>query len=157
MQNNPTKIIVHHSADITQTDQLAKINEYHKERDFPVSSLGYYVGYHYLINHAGQLTQTRKIEDEGAHCIGLNFDSIGICMEGNFDIELPTDAQKATLGNLLVELCAQFNFDVTDIFPHRCFRNTSCYGNLLSPDWARILFLDYKDKNNEKIPMCSQN
>ena len=112
MQNNPTKIIVHHSADITPTDQLNKINEYHKSRDFPLSSKGYYVGYHFLINHEGQLTQTRDFYDEGAHTRGLNFESLGICLEGNFSEELPTEAQKETLGRLLLDLSKMFGFDV---------------------------------------------
>lgn len=154
MQNNPTKIIVHHSADATFADQLEKINEYHKSRDFPVSSLGYYVGYHFIINHEGVLTQTRKIEDEGAHTKGLNFDSIGICLEGNFSEELPTEAQKATLGKLLLQLCELHGFDVTDIYPHRAFGNTSCYGDKLSANWAGLLYLEYKAESIKTQISC---
>lgn len=151
MQNNPTKLIVHHSADSTATDQLHKINEWHKFREFPLSSLGYYVGYHYLINHEGKLTQTRAHTDVGAHCRGLNYDSIGICLEGNFDTELPTEAQKKTFGELLAKLCAEWRFDVSDIYPHRAFGQTSCYGEKLSANWAQLIYLDYKDKTQ---PLC---
>ncbi|MHB1316362.1 MAG: peptidoglycan recognition protein family protein [Minisyncoccota bacterium] len=154
MNNIPTKIIVHHSADSTPTDQLAKINEYHKNRDFPQSSLGYYVGYHFLINHAGVLTQTRKLEDEGAHTKGLNFDSIGICLEGNFSEELPTEAQKETLGKLFLQLCELYKFDVTDIYPHRAFGNTSCYGDKLFDNWAGLLYLEYKAESIKKQISC---
>lgn len=154
MKNTPKKIIVHHSGDADRADQFAKINEYHKSLEFPQSSLGYYIGYHYLINREGTLTQCRDESDEGAHCKGLNFASIGVCLEGNFNIEQPTEAQKKSLGNLLVELCEKYFLDVMDIYPHRAFRNTDCYGNSLDNNWARILYLDYKDKDLRKKETC---
>lgn len=154
MQNTPKKIIVHHSGDATKEDQFAKINDYHKSREFPISTLGFYVGYHYLINHEGELTKCREESDEGAHTRGLNFQSIGVCLEGNFNMEQPTQAQKETLGKLLVELCERYFLDVMDIYPHRAFGNTDCYGNTLDNNWARILYLDYKDKVIKEIDQC---
>lgn len=157
MQNNPTKIIIHHSADQSKGDQFAKINEYHRSLGFPISSLGFFVGYTYLINREGKVTKCRNHEDEQAHTKGLNFDSLGICLEGNFNLEMPTDAQKDALGRLLVELCDEEHYDVTDIYPHRAFRNTDCYGNNLDNNWARVLYLDYKVRDKKDTPTCSAN
>ena len=35
------------------------VNEYHRGRDFPQSSLGYFVGYHYLIERDGRVSMPR--------------------------------------------------------------------------------------------------
>jgi N-acetylmuramoyl-L-alanine amidase len=155
MKNIPTKLIVHHSAITRHADQLAEINQYHKSKEFPISSFGFYVGYHYLINHAGVITHTRADDEEGAHSKGINFESIGICLEGNFDEELPTEEQKSSLGKLLVGLCQKYKLDVTDIYPHRAFRDTACYGKKLDDSWARVLYLDYKPNNQTFTVTCT--
>lgn len=155
MKNIPTKLIVHHSAYAQYTDQLASINEWHRQREFPKSSLGFFVGYHYVINHEGKVTQTRKDDEEGAHSKGINFESIGICLEGNFDEELPTEEQKTSLGKLLVELCQKYKLDVTDIYPHRAFRDTECYGKKLDDNWVRVLYLDHKPNNQTFTISCT--
>ncbi|MBZ4369940.1 N-acetylmuramoyl-L-alanine amidase, partial [Mycobacterium tuberculosis] len=77
------------------------IDLWHKERGFPVSSLGFYVGYHYVIEKSGNLLTARRESEIGAHTIGQNESSIGICLVGNFDVETPTQQQIATLGDML--------------------------------------------------------
>lgn len=114
-----------------------------------------YVGYHYLISHAGIVVKCRMDDDEGAHSKGINFESIGICLEGNFDEELPTEEQKSSLGKLLVELCQKYKLDVTDIYPHRAFRDTGCYGSKLDDSWARVLYLDYKPSDKKFTLTCT--
>ena len=157
MKNTHTKILVHHSADASTADQVNKIDDWHKHREFPLSSLGFYVGYHYVINHEGKVTQTRRDDEEGAHCRGMNFESIGICLEGNFENSEPTQAQKMALGSLLARLCATYNLNVTDIYPHRAFGTTSCYGGNLDDNFARVLFLDYKVHDLTKTPSCESS
>lgn len=141
MKNNPNKIIVHHSADSFTGDQLAKINEYHKGKNFPISSFGYYVGYHYLINRKGITTKTRAHDDEGAHCIGENTSSIGICIEGNFDTSAPSQEQIDSLQELLLKLSDELGISWEQVYSHRHFRNTSCYGSRLDNNWGKRVFL----------------
>ena len=140
MNNVPDKIIVHHSAFDQDADQLMQINQWHKDRDFPLSQRGFYVGYHYVINHDGQITQTRELDEVGAHTRGFNFESIGICLEGDFTKKAPSDAQKASLGELLLMLVNRLKVDPSDIKPHRTFGNTSCYGDFLSDSWAQDIY-----------------
>lgn len=139
--NIPKYIIVHHSAAITPNPQVSDINEWHKIRNFPISSLGYYVGYHYVIEKNGDLIQTRLDAEEGAHTIGQNTTSIGICLVGDFDVELPTDEQTATLGHLLLVLCDTYQLSMLRIQPHRQFANKSCYGKQLDSAWAQRVYL----------------
>lgn len=154
-QNNPNKVIVHHSADSEPGHQLDKINQWHKERGFNLSSLSYYVGYHFLIEKDGTVTQTRNTDEMGCHCIGENFSSIGICLAGNFDIELPTPEQEVALGGLLETLCAEFHIDSTMIFPHRNFSLTDCYGKQLKPSWAMDIYLAHIGEITNQQQPCA--
>lgn len=142
----PKYIIVHHTGG-TDAQPLADSSNYtvaqcdadHKVRFNMKSSLGFYVGYTYFIDKAGVVTQTRKDTEEGAHTKGYNSNSIGICLAGNFDATMPTDAQIKSLTILLQEKMKQYAISVTNIVPHRTFANKTCYGNKLPNDWAQKL------------------
>jgi hypothetical protein len=68
----------------------------------------------------------------------MNFKSIGVCLTGNFDIELPTRAQTNTLTKFLKDKSKQYK--IKSIRPHRYYATyKSCYGNKLGNDWASNL------------------
>lgn len=144
--NTPAYIIVHHSGG-TDANPLADSSGYtveqcnndHKVRFNMKSSLGWYVGYHYFIDKAGVVTQCRAHTDEGAHTIGYNSKSIGICLAGNFDATLPTKAQIDSLRALLEQLAGKYQVKLENIVPHRKFAKKTCYGRLLADDWAQKL------------------
>jgi hypothetical protein len=150
----PKYIIVHHS--ITPRDlniELTQrsINTTHKNRGFPKSSLGFYVGYTYMIFGDGTVRQYRQDNEAGAHCreANMNFQSIGICVIGDFDRDpLPSEAQKTALGRLMREKMSQHSIPVENVYPHRRYAPyKSCYGGKLSNTWARDLILnDYSMK-----------
>lgn len=142
--NVPNKIIVHHTASGGTYPQFKAVNEYHKTRNFEISSLGFYVGYHWFIEKDGKLIRARNDADKGQHTSGENLTSIGICLAGNFDFEYPTHAQVAALTNLIDTIMEQHNISLRAIYPHRNFANKSCYGKNLSDDWARVLYIQYK-------------
>lgn len=144
MANTPNKIIVHHSAAAKPTPQFEAINKWHKERGFLISSLGYYVGYHYVIEKDGTVRKAKEEHEEGCHTIGQNLSSIGVCLAGNFDIEAPTKEQVAALGPLLSGLCTRYDIVAWQILPHRRFTNKSCYGSKLKDQWAALAYLDYE-------------
>src|SRR3990167_8647940 len=91
------RIIWHHSADPARDRQREKINLYHKHRGFPVSSLGFYGGYHFLIEHDGFVHQYRKCDEQGYHDADENGDSIGICLAGNLNLRKPPNEQAASM------------------------------------------------------------
>lgn len=146
--NRPKYLIVHHTGG-TNADPLADtshhtfemVNEYHRQLWNFRSSLGHYIGYHYFIEKNGKVTQGRADYDDGAHCIGKNTTSIGICMAGNFDRpgSLPTKEQTDSLKRILLTLKNTYSIRDADIVPHRKFANKTCYGNNLADDWARRL------------------
>ncbi len=139
-------IVVHHSAVSvkTQPSQFNPINRYHKQKWEFISELGFYGGYNFLIEADGEIKQYRNIGEETIAQKGHNFDSISICLAGNFDKELPTFAQCRTLGRKLAKLCDEYKIAFVDIVPHRKFSTKSCYGNCLSDNWASYLAMEYK-------------
>ena len=71
------KIIVHCSdSDRPEHDDINEVRRWHIERGFND------VGYHYYINKNGTIFQGRPETIAGAHTVGENHDSIGVCLGG---------------------------------------------------------------------------
>ena len=67
------------------------------------------IGYHFYITRDGMVHACRPLHQEGAHAIGFNKYSIGICYEGGLDslgtpADTRTEAQRHTLQALLLRL-----------------------------------------------------
>lgn len=135
MVNNPTKIIWHHTAVASDSDQFVGINNSHKRRNFPKSSLGFFVGYHYVIEHSGKVRQARQETEIGAHDRGENVGSIGIALTGHFNFSYPSQAQKKAAKKLVSELMDRWGISADQIEPHRTNDATDCPGTLLPDNW----------------------
>lgn len=131
----PKRIIWHHSAADNPTPQFAAINEWHKARGFPLSSLGFYVGYHYVIEKDGTVVRARNDDEIGAHDTGENLDSLGICLVGDFTTKRPTFEQEATFKTLLRTLMFAHNITLNAIEPHRRDDSTECPGKAMPENW----------------------
>lgn len=142
MSRDIRKIIVHHSAADAPAPQFDAINEWHKARGFPLSTLGFHVGYHWVIEKDGTVVQARDEDEIGAHDQGENLDSIGICLVGNFDKTDPTTAQEESLGKILVRMLDEYGLTIWSIEPHRKNDATSCYGTRLPDHWASKVALE---------------
>jgi len=159
MSNKVNKIILHHSAISRDKNkkQFKAINNYHKRLWNFKSSLGYYGGYHYLIEPSGRVHQYRAETDVGAHCSQekMNFNSIGICLTGNFDIEKPTPNQIFALRDLLKKLVLKYKLNKKDIMFHNAYANKSCPGGSVDIDFVRSLVgntTHSNDQDSEKNP-----
>ena len=157
--NIPKYIIVHHTggsdANPLQDSSnftFEQCNELHRVRFDMKSSLGYYVGYHYYISKNGTVYQARNDNEEGAHAIGYNKSSIGVCLAGNFDVTTPTREQTDSLRSFLRQKSKEYQISTQNIVPHRKFADKSCYGKKLLDGWAANLISEFKlpDNNNEK-------
>lgn len=140
MDNKPTKVILHHTADSSQGNQFEKVNEWHKHRFSMQSSLGIYIGYHYFIERNGKIIKCRQEDEEGAHTKGQNFESVGICLAGNFDFEAPTEAQRYALQVILGELAVKLNVYEVDLKYHWDFSDTHCPGFWFkNEEWQKLI------------------
>lgn len=141
MSNKIEWVFVHHTAVSynKNPDQWEATNAYHKQVFNMKSSLGFYVGYNYEISKAGIVRKAREEGEETAAVKGYNKNSISICLDGNFDENVPSTGQKEALTKLLREVMARHNIPASKIVPHRTFAQKTCYGSRLSDDWARSL------------------
>ena len=134
-----TEIIVHCSDTPEGRNQTVNdIRAWHKARGFAD------IGYHYVVYRDGTVVEGRDIDIAGAHCMGHNTYSIGVCYVGGCEGEykngkivpktdehgnhIPKDtrtlAQKASLINLLKDLRRLYPY--AKIRGHRDFANKAC-------------------------------
>lgn len=118
------KIIIHCSATIEGKDfKAGDIDDWHKARGFTC------IGYHYVVDLNGTIEKGRSDDTIGAHCVGQNADSIGVCYIGGLDKnkkpkDTRTPAQKQALLKLLKELKGKYLKAV--IYGHCDFANKAC-------------------------------
>ncbi|MEY2688196.1 MAG: hypothetical protein RL375_2394 [Pseudomonadota bacterium] len=67
-----------------------------------------HIGYHYVIDLDGRVQGGRRLSEVGAHVVGHNANSIGICLVGGAEpVARYTQAQWAALKNLVATFRAQ--------------------------------------------------
>lgn len=143
---NTKEGIVEHHSDYPHdgTPQLMKVNKWHRDRGFPLSKLGFYVGYHFFIEESGTITQTRDLNEVGAHAVNCghackadvsgfeysqaNWRTIGICLAGDFTKHEPTEKQIVALHTLIIDLQWNYGIPNTKIYLHSQLKPTSCPG-----------------------------
>lgn len=112
-------IALHHAAAVTCT--AAQVDQWHKDNDWSG------IGYHYFVRKDGTIYRGRPENKMGAHVSGMNNCSLGICAEGNYDIEttMPT-AQY----NAIVELIADIKtrYPNAKVVGHREIGSSDCPG-----------------------------
>ena len=138
MGNKPQYLIIHHEAG---SNGFTGVNNYHKMLGDFKSSLDWDIGYHYYIAKDGKITQGRADTDEGAHTVGMNLSSLGICLEGNFNYTKPSILQLTALKGLLSRKMNEYNILPDNIKGHRNFKLKDCPGTLWSEAEIKELFV----------------
>jgi len=100
------------------------------------------IGYHYVLELEGEPKQGRQEDKEGAHTIGRNHDSIGICYVGGMtaDMKEPKDtrtqSQRVYMRSLLIDLLRKY--PEAKISGHNQHSNKAC-PSFDVPEWCRIV------------------
>lgn len=111
-------IIIHCSATPCGKDfTAADIDRWHRQRSFNG------IGYHFVIRLDGTIENGRPIGKPGAHCLGWNNRSIGICYIGGLDncgrpADTRTNAQREAMKTLICQLQHNY-FGIRTILGHR--------------------------------------
>lgn len=122
--SNPLEDTSHHTAEIVEA--------WHNSKPGWIG-----LGYHYFIEADGFIWYGRPEHINGAHTVGYNTKSIGICLAGNFDATYPTKAQEEAFKVLYRDISTRFpNLPVN---PHRKYANKTCFGKNLSDDYGQKL------------------
>lgn len=106
------KLVVHHSASERSKTTFKDIEQWHKKRGFAQ------IGYHQVIEGDGVIKNGRPESMAGAHAKGANHDSLGVCVIGDFEKEMPNTPQMDALIKLLSRWCVENNLDPSKIYGH---------------------------------------
>ncbi len=106
------KLVVHHSASNSVTTKKADIERWHIQRGFSQ------IGYHKIIEGKGNIVNGRPETTQGAHAKGANQASLGVCVIGNFEKDVPTSNQVEALISVLTDWCKKHKLDTTSIYGH---------------------------------------
>jgi len=135
--------VFHHSAGNT-LETAEQIDQFHRSRwpDFRDPITGKWIGYNFVIESNGRITQGRTVGYETAAQFGYNKDGIAIsfCLVGNMMENVPTPEQEESVRWIDQQLIQKYIFVPSyNIVPHRALQPTLCYGSKLSNDYARNL------------------
>lgn len=130
-------IIVHHTSREQMTAE--ECHEFHqKERGWSG------IGYNYFIEKNGSIIEGRG-QHVGAHAYGHNRTSIGICMTGDFDKEMPTNEQWSSLLWLSSFMLKLYHLQPNRVLGHRELEGVrkSCPGRLIDMEEVRRQVMEY--------------
>ena len=130
-------IVIHCSASRSNSHLSPEsLDEMHRKRGFRCC------GYHFYITRDGLVHAMRPVEEVGAHALGYNANSIGICYEGGLNpqgkpCDTRTPEQKAMLRSLVGRLKVEFGIRMVvghrDLSPDR-----NGDGVISSDEWMKM-------------------
>ena len=138
-----TDYIVLHHAEASKCS-AKQIDEWHKANGW----IG--IGYHYFVKKDGSIYRGRPMWSVGAHVLGRNDCSLGICAEGSYMTETMPDAQKKSIAELLDYLKKHY-YPEAKIVGHREIGDSNCPGKNYPLDELK----NYKDVLKEE-PMTNE-
>ena len=116
----PEYIVVHTAAFSGENCDRDMIDEWHKARNWSG------IGYHFVILNDkhnekadGTIEKGRPSNIAGAHTLGLNSRSLGICCIGHGDKDDFTSARYESLYSLIRRLMNEFSIPVSKVIGHR--------------------------------------
>lgn len=113
------RIILHHAA--AKNCSAEDIHRWHLNKGWSGA------GYHFLVRKDGKIYRLRPEDKVGAHAYGSNYNSIGVCFEGDYMVEnMPEEETKA--GQELVAYLKN-KYGISEVEVHKRVNATSCPGD----------------------------
>ncbi len=91
------------------------------------------IGYHFVVDPAGNVWEGRPLSWQGAHVGSQNEGNLGVLVLGNFEEQRPTGQQVGALDNFVVDLMSRYRVGVNRVHTHRELARTECPGRNLQP------------------------
>ena len=118
IRSKTEQIVLHHSG-VTVKQSVETIHNYHKNTNGWSG-----IGYHFYIRKDGTIYRGRPENTVGAHAVGANYNSVGICFEGNFSKEKMSEVQIKAGQELVAYLKGKYKISI--IKGHRDVDNSEC-------------------------------
>ncbi len=139
--------MLHHSlTEDGKTVSWQAIRKYHIEEK-KWDDIGYHFGIE-LINDTYEILMGRPLDQEGAHCIGMNERALGICLVGNFDLAPPPEKQWRAAIILVRGLSRLLNIPFTCVVAHRDYAPKTCPGRNFDLEKFRRELIQYEPKRS---------
>jgi N-acetylmuramoyl-L-alanine amidase len=119
-------VVIHHTAN---ANPHWGVRECHKSHQKDRGWSG--IGYHYFIEQSGDVFEGRADVDRdyiGAHVAGYNSVSVGICLDGNYDTQVPTEKNLDILAQVTAMMLNRYKLEVSAIRYHSDLADKSCPG-----------------------------
>jgi N-acetyl-anhydromuramyl-L-alanine amidase AmpD len=130
-------IILHHTG--TSKDNVDNIHRWHRDNN---GWSGF--GYHYFITKDGLVYGGRPLNTQGVHTANYNYNSIGICFEGNYEVEQMPSVQ-VEKGIELIRWVREM-YPETRIARHKDLNKSDCPGKNFRDDII-IKAMEVKEKS----------
>ena len=125
-RSSTSEIILHHAE--ASRASVEDVNSWHIERGWAG------IGYHYYVRKDGTIWRGRPEWAFGAHAVGHNDKSIGICCEGAYMTETMPAAQLSALKGLICDIMSRYGN--LELLRHKDVNSTDCPG--VNFPWAEV-------------------
>lgn len=137
-------VVLHHAA--AKACSPYQVDSWHKANGWSG------IGYHYFIRKDGTIYRGRPEWATGAHAQGKNHESIGICVEGNYDEEyIMPDDQKEAVKAVLRDI--KLRYPNTTVKGHKHVGATGCPGKYYPLSEMMTYYRNIIPKESEKLNM----
>lgn len=116
------QLVIHHTAADPSVDVEAIARKHVEELGWPG------IGYHFVVDAAGQIFQTNDLTTVSFHARHANPTTVGIAFSGSFDEVVPTDAQLESGGRLCAYLLRELSLPLDNVRGHKALVSTECPG-----------------------------
>lgn len=134
-----TAMVVFHHA-LADKCSIEEIHSWHLSRGFEGC------GYHFLVRKDGSIHHGRDIHYVGAHAMGRNWCSIGVCLEGDFRHSEPTVEQLNGCAQVYHDLCRAYSKRLVIAFHRPWWVRNACPGKMLDrEDFREVVGRAYQE------------
>lgn len=105
------------------------------------------IGYHFYVRKNGEIYSGRPLKMQGAHCLGQNKFSVGVCFEGNFENE-KMSAEQFEAGKAIIAYLKSL-YPKAEIKRHSDLCPTACPGRFFPFDEMKKEVTGYMSKKIE--------
>ena len=118
-RSSTKRIILHHAA--AKKCSAEDIHRWHLNNGWSGA------GYHFLVRKDGTIYRLRPEDKVGAHAYGANYDSLGICFEGDYKEEIMQE-EEIKAGRELVNFLKN-KYGINTVQVHKNVNATNCPGD----------------------------
>lgn len=133
-----SELILHHAE--ASRASVEDVNSWHLERGWAG------IGYHYYVRKDGTIWRGRPEWALGAHAVGHNDKSIGICCEGAYMTETMPAAQLSALKDLIRDIMSRYGN--LKLLRHKDVNETDCPG--VNFPWEQVKAYAQPDKKEDE-------